>query len=314
MSRTELYQKYRPKDFNEVVGQKTAVKSLVSMGRNKNIPHALLFTGPSGCGKTTLVRILRNKMKCSDADFVEMNSANFRGIDTVREIQSRIGLSAVSGKVRIYLIDEVHQQTKQAQEAMLKLLEDMPDHVYFFLATTNPEKLLKAIQTRCNEVKCRNLTIKELQGLITDVCAKEGKKIEESVVKKIADVAGGSARKALVLLDGVLGLSDKKEQLNYLENNDTDKMAFNIVQSLFNPKAGWPTVKKLLAEVEVPTNELEGVRRAVLGYARKTMIGKGNASRAALIMEEFRDNWFDLGPAGLALSCYNVMNVPHDEE
>src|SRR5690606_3369465 len=108
-----------------------------------DIPHAMLFTGPSGCGKTTLARILRVKLRCSDNDFQEINAADFRGIDSIRSMRQQVGAAPLGGDSRIWLIDEAHSMTADAQNAFLKLLEDTPRHVYFFLATTDPQKLKK---------------------------------------------------------------------------------------------------------------------------------------------------------------------------
>ena len=137
---TELYRKYRPTSFKQVVGQEEAIRTLTELGKRKAIPHAILFTGPSGVGKTTLARILQRKLKCVGNDFVEMNAANDRGVGIIRSIQNKVGLAPMLGSCRIWLMDEAHQLTSDAQSAFLKLLEDTPSHVYFMLATTDPQK------------------------------------------------------------------------------------------------------------------------------------------------------------------------------
>src|SRR5688572_25883760 len=138
----ELYKKFRPKTLKGVVGQEGAVSSLQSMIDKGRLPHTILFSGPSGCGKTTIARILKGILECSDLDFFEINCADFKGIDMVRDIRRYVGIPPLHGKSRVWLIDEAHQLTKDAQNAFLKLLEDTPKHAYFMLATTDPQKLL----------------------------------------------------------------------------------------------------------------------------------------------------------------------------
>ena len=158
----ELYKKHRPKNLKRVFGQSVAIGTLKPLIEAKQVPHSLLLTGPSGCGKTTLARILVKELKCAKADFMEVNCADFRGIDTVRDIRTRMMQAPIGGDCRVWLIDEAHMLTSAAQTAFLKMLEDTPDHIYFFLATTHPQKLLKTIKTRCTEIKLKEMTAKYL--------------------------------------------------------------------------------------------------------------------------------------------------------
>jgi len=146
---------------------------LAQMVKRNKVPHTLLFSGPPGCGKTTLARILRKKLNCGKYDFSEVNCADFRGIDMVRDIRSHLQQAPISGDCRVWLIDEAHKLSNDAQNAFLKMLEDTPNHVYFFLATTNPQKLLKTIRTRCTEVVVKSLGDKNMEELIDDVIVGE---------------------------------------------------------------------------------------------------------------------------------------------
>jgi len=301
----ELYRKYRPKKFSEVIGQEDAIKSLISMGTRNEIPHALLFTGDSGTGKTTIARILRRKLGCSNNDFYEYNSADFRGIDTVRDIRSKIGMSPLNGKCKVYLLDECHQLSTAAQEGFLKLLEDTPSHVYFMLATTDPEKLKKTIITRCTEIKCRSLTTKELCELITKVINKEkqGSKFVDETVCRIAEAADGSARLALVLLHKVIGLENEEDQLKAIQTANVKAQGKTVAQALFKGVT-WKEMASILKEVDA---DPEKVRYSVLGYMKSILLKSGN-DRAAMIIEEFRDHFYDSKAAGLAVSCFNIIN------
>ena len=213
----ELYKKHRPTNFKQIIGQQEAIRTLTEMGKNGSIPHTILLSGPSGCGKTTIARILKTKLKCSDNDFYEINAADSRGIDTVRDIRQRMFLAPIGGECRIWLVDESHQLTSQAQQSFLKILEDTPKHVYFFLASTEPNKLLKTIITRSTEIKLRELTEKELVELVNRTVKDEDKKISEDIVKKMADLADGSARKALVLLHQIISVDNKEQQSEILQ-------------------------------------------------------------------------------------------------
>lgn len=299
----ELYRKYRPTSLKEVVGQPEAVRALVEMGKNGRIPHCLLFTGPSGCGKTTIARILRKKLKCSDFDFCEVNAADDRGVDMIREIKSRMGLSPLSGESRVWLIDECATLTSQGQESFLKLLEDTPAHVYFMLCTTDPQKLKKTIITRCTEIKCKEISKGDLKALAIDVAQKEGKELDPKVAERLAEVADGSARKALVILHAVLGQATVEQQLAGIESSDVKGQAIEICRILMKKGASWSEVAAVLSKVE---EDVESIRHLVLGYARSVLM-KSGSERAATIIEEFRDNWYDCKAAGLAISCYRVV-------
>lgn len=307
-----LYQKYRPKNFTEVLGQDESVKILSSLLKKNQLPRAILFTGESGCGKTTLARILKSELKCGDLDFVELNSADFRGIDTVRDLRGQINLSPINGKCRIFLIDECHQMTKDAQNAILKMLEDTPKHVYFMLATTEPTKLIAAIKTRCTEIKVRPVSDALLSRLVNDVYARESKEkgnavpLDEEVVDRIVSLSEGSARKAVVLLESVFSIPSPEEQVLSLEKNNYKHEAIEIARALFNPKSKWIDVAKLLNIEEEP----EKIRHLILGYATKILLSGGRAcERAHLIISVFRDNWYDCGKAGLVSCCYEVVTA-----
>lgn len=303
----ELYRRYRPERFKDVVGQRDAMKALADMGKRNAIPHALLFTGPSGTGKTTLARIIRNNLKCSDVDFVEINASDFRGVDTIRDIRRQMGSSPIAGNCRVWLIDEVHQLTNDAQNAFLKILEDTPSHVYFMLATTDPQKLKKTIVTRCTEIRCKSLSEKDLIDLVKVTSYQENVQnpnydgLDDAVAKKIAQAADGSARKALVLLHAVIGLDDKNKQMAAIDSADSNAAAIEIARMLMR-RAKWSEVSAMIKKVD---DEPETIRRIILGYFSTVLLGGGDA-RAAEIIEEFRDNWYDCGKAGLVVSCYHV--------
>jgi len=303
----ELYKKHRPMTFKRIVGNTTVTEQLVSMTRQSQFPHASLFSGPSGCGKTTLARIMRNKLDCGDPDFAEVNCADFRGIDMVRDIRSRMNLAPMSGECRVWLIDEAHQLSTQAQNAFLKILEDTPRHVYFMLATTDPQKLLPTIRTRCTEFKVRPLGVLEATDLLRLICEREEINITDDVMDCLMKHGEGSPRRLLVLLDGVRHLGNEEDQLQSIANSDAKREAIELARLLIRPNTVWKEVAAILGKV---TEDPESLRWMVLGYANSVLLKGGQqAGRAYLIIEAFRENFYDTKKTGLTAACWEVINT-----
>jgi len=303
----ELYKKYRPTKFSEVRGQNDVIRPLIDFGKRKSIPHFLLFTGPSGCGKTTIARILKGKLNCGDMDFYELNVADFRGIDMVRDIRNKMSLAPMSGDVRVWLVDEAASLTKDAQNAFLKMLEDTPDHVYFFLATTDPQKLLKTIRTRATELKVKPLSADDAEALVLDVAEKEGRKdLPEELVEKIVDLSQGSPRKLLVLLDQVIQEKDVDRAMDSLSAGVAEKDAIELARMLLTGGT-WNQVAKFLKGFEGLDDQAESIRWLILSYMSTVALNSPKqAERACSIMESFRDNWYDCKKAGLIMACREV--------
>lgn len=302
----EIYKRLRPKTLGGVIGQDGAVASLERMIQKGGLPHAILLTGPSGVGKTTIARILRNTLDCGERDFVEMNCADFKGIDMVRDIRRHSDMMPLHGECRVWLIDEAHKLTSDAQNAFLKLLEDTPKHVYFMLATTDPHKLIKTIHTRCSEVKLSALSQSDLVKVLQRAVGKESLKVSSDVLQEIAEASDGSARKALVILEQVGGLETEKEQLLAIQTTSIDKdAAINLARELIKPNASWPAVAAILKELK---DDPEGIRHLVLSYSRSVMLGGGKlAPRAFRIIDVFSSNFYDSKHAGLAAACWEVV-------
>jgi len=301
----ELYKKYRPKRLKHVEGQERAVAVLQGLLDGNKVPHTILLSGPSGTGKTTIARIIKRELKCSDADWQEKNCADFRGIDMVRQLRSQVGMAPMDGPCRIFYIDECHRLTGEAQDAFLKLLEDTPSHVYFLLATTEPNKLKKTILTRSTKVQLNSLDMEALQSVLRRVIKREKLDVSEEVIERISDVADGSARDALVILNQVSGLSED-EQLDAVQKASVRQQAIEIARALINPKTKWNQMAKILREVD---DEPEGIRYLVLAYATSVLLKGGGkmADRAYLIIDAFSDNFFDSKRAGLVAACYEVL-------
>lgn len=299
----DLPNKYRPKTLDKIVGNESVIEIIQSW---KTIPKAILLTGPSGCGKTTSARIIREMAGCDKGDFQEVNCADFGGIDMVRGIRARMNQSAMkSGGKRIWLIDEAHMLSKDAQNAFLKIIEEPPPHVHFILATTEPGKLLQTIKTRCSTIQFKLLKGSEIEGLIKKVAKKENKKLTSDVLTRISEMAEGSPRKALVLLQSIVGIKKEEAQLDALMKSDSKTFGFEIGRKLLDTRTRWADLSPMLKELE---EEPETVRRIILAFMTTVMLSNGRSvSRAAQIINVFQDHYFESGKAGLILNCYEVV-------
>lgn len=300
----ELYRTHRPTSLKQVIGQPKVVQQLTKFLEKGNFPHANALIGPSGVGKTTVVRILKKKLGCSDTDYVESNCADFRGIESIRDMRSRMSLAPMNGKCRIYHLDEAHKMTNDAQNAFLKMLEDTPAHVYFFLSTTEINKLIKTVKTRLTKFVFDPLSTKFLTEIVLQVAEKEGKKFSEEVIEKIVEGADGSARQALVSLHQILNIEDEDEQLANISSVQADREAIEIARALINPKTDWSAMAKILREVQ---EEPESIRYLVLAYVSKILVSGRKDPRCKLILDRFSYNFYDTKKAGLIGACYEVI-------
>jgi len=306
---TESYRKHRPRDFKDVAGQDSAVKTLAGYLENGKFPHAILFVGPSGTGKTTLASICANVLNCSDTDFTELDCASAKKpLDAVREIRETMGLAPMIGDCRVFCLEEVQalSRAKFAQEGLLRILEKAPKHAYFMLTTTDPQKLLKTVRSRCTPITLHALEEDDLDQIIARVLKLEKAKIKDVVKQKILDLCEGNGRNALVMLDSVLQHKSTADQLDALVDSDVQKAGVEIARALLARKR-WPVVAAIIRQVD---EDPEALRRMILGYMSKVMLGGGkNSGFCNLIVQVFRDHWYDCGRAGLVASCYEVCTA-----
>jgi DNA polymerase III gamma/tau subunit len=311
---TALYNKYRPRKLEDMVGQEPAVKALQALHRRpEGLPHALLFYGPTGTGKTTAARIVALRLlRCPPLHFRELNcAADARGIDTVRDMTARYERCPLGTDRVVWYLDEAHKLTPDAQSGMLKILEDEQPHAYFILASTDPAKILPTARGRCTPVEMRVIGVADLTALVARVVQKERLTVGPALAAQIADAAGGSARKALVLLEKVAGLPDA-DRLPALAPEATLRAAFDLVKAMmpFRGAGDWRACQAVLADVR--GEEAEGVRQMILHCAHNHLMNqkdKGLAAKAYKVVNCFRERIWDPGLAGQAVLAANVYEA-----
>jgi DNA polymerase III gamma/tau subunit len=291
-----------------MVGQEAAVKVLRGYCAGKAIPHAVLFTGPSGCGKTSGARILARKAGAAANDIIEHNCADVRGIDTIRNIHSHMRYFGLGRKGRrVYILDEVHQLTNDAQTALLKTLEDPPGHVYFFLCTTHPQKVIETVRSRCKPIVVRPLKADDLKVIVKDIAKKEGFKLYPEVLGKIAAVANGSPRRAINALEQVMQVKGRENQIEAIQPEDVEAHGYELFRLLLNARTNWSDVAALIKGVK---QNAEGVRRIMLACCTTAMTGEGRPNPRVLdIIEAFRDSFVDCDAAGLVAASWEVLHA-----
>lgn len=265
----ELYRKYRPQCFDDVVGNEATIKSLRKELENGS--HVFLFTGPAGCGKTTLARIVAKEVGAGDLSIHEINSAENRGIDTAREVMEQMRYNPGDGNALVWIFDECHQWLAPVQNAFLKSLEDTPEHCYFFLCTTDPQKLIAPLKSRCSIINVKPLSDDEMRYLLKRTARAEKIKLENDIYDRIIEIAQGGSRKALKLLAKVLYLDsdeERKEVLKVGEDNET-KETIEFCRALCK-KTNLKTLFSLLKEID--TTEPERVRQQIIGYMNSCLL------------------------------------------
>jgi len=209
MNNVVFYRKYRPQKFEDVIGQDNTVRILKNAISKKRLAHAYLFSGPRGTGKTTVARILAREAGCFEEDINEIDAASSRGIDEARALREAVRVLPLRSPYKVYIIDEVHMLTKEAFNALLKTLEEPPEHAIFILATTELHKVLDTIVSRTQHFEFHKISIPDIISELKKICQKESIKIDDDAMKLIAFFADGALRDAENILFQVSTLGEK---------------------------------------------------------------------------------------------------------
>lgn len=221
MAYQALYRKYRPSNFDEVVGQQPIIQTLKNAIVQNRIAHAYLFCGPRGTGKTSIAKIFAKMLNCEDEsnkpcgkctnckmvqngshpDIIEIDAASNNGVDEVRNLIDKVKYAPMQGKYKVYIIDEVHMMTTGAFNALLKTIEEPPAHVIFILATTEPNKVISTIISRCQRFDFNKVSQKDIEKRLSIVCKEEKIEIDPEAISLIAQLADGGMRDSLSILD-----------------------------------------------------------------------------------------------------------------
>ena len=250
-----LYKKYRPRLFDNIVGQEKVVEVLKNQIKNDKTGHAYLFTGVRGTGKTSIAKIMAQAVNCpnlkdgnpcneckicksilegNNTDIIEMDAASNNGVDDIRSIKDEISFLPTSSKYRVYIIDEVHMLSMGAFNALLKTLEEPPSHVKFILATTEPQKLPATIISRCQRFEFIKIDEEKIYGLLKKIAVEMNIKIEDNALKLISILARGSARDGISILESISNLSGEikvKDVRNIIGMPET-KIIINVFKNI----------------------------------------------------------------------------------
>ena len=268
MSYVSLYRKYRPKNFEEVVGQEVVVKILKNSIINNKIGHAYIFSGPRGTGKTRIKKIFSKAVNClsnnngdlcgncevcklnfdDEIDIIEIDAASNNGVEEIREIRNNVKLMPNHLKYKVYIVDEVHMLSISAFNALLKTLEEPPQNVIFILATTEFNKIPATVVSRCQKFDFKKLNNKQIENRLNYILEKENKKLNGEVVKLISNICDGGMRDAINMLDQLISMEKKDITIDDVYNligDVNEKDIFEFLQLILNSD-----IKKLLEKVD----------------------------------------------------------------
>ena len=340
MAYKALYRTYRPTTFEEVAGQQHIVRTFKNALATGKISHAYLFAGPRGTGKTTMAKLLAKALNCEDGlgcqcnhcknceainsnahpDVLEIDAASNRGINEIKDLIEKVKYSTILGRYKVYIIDEVHMMTNEAFNALLKTLEEPPEHVIFILATTEPHKLLPTILSRCQRYDFGKVPNEEMSKRIQTILEKEGIEYNQNAVDLIISLSDGGMRDALSMLDQVLAYSGNK-----LDENDVLSIfsleskaeKLSLIHSLLKNDVSdvLNRVQKYLSkgtDIKRLTNDLLSIFKDCLIYSltnKKDLLESINAKEANEIIVETNTNTLNSYIQTLMESLKDYKNV-----
>jgi len=305
MSYIVFARKWRPKDFNSVLGQEHVTTTLRNAIAQNRVAHAYIFSGPRGVGKTTTARIFAMALNCKNAsakepcgvcdsckeissgtnlDVIEIDGASNRGIDEVRALRENIKFAPARGKYKVYIIDEVHMLTEEAFNALLKTLEEPPAHAIFIFATTRPYKVPATILSRCQRFDFKRLTVNEIAGKLKEITKDEKLDIEEEALYVIARAAEGAMRDAESMLDQLVSFCGKKidvESATAISGTVGQEVLLDFTRKVIEKDT--PGILKLIDGIISGGKDIPQFLNSLVAHFRNLLIAKTSEDKQSLI-------------------------------
>jgi len=321
--------KYRPKNFDEVVGQDHITTTLKNSILSDRLAQAYLFSGPRGVGKTSVARILAKSLNCQDGptvspcqmclvckeisegrslDVLEIDGASNRGIDEVRQLRENVKFSPTKGKYKIYVIDEVHMLTQEAFNALLKTLEEPPSHVKFIFATTHPHKVIPTILSRCQRFDFRRISVRDIVEQLEKIARLENLDVEKDVLTTIARNVDGSLRDAESILEQLVSFSDGRltlKDVSYLLGIIGEDFLFQITNRIIEKdlEGALESFNSLIEQGRDINNFVE----RLLEHFRNLMVVKATGSKP-LSLDLSEDSYQRLREQSQNLSLEKILS------
>lgn len=296
MSYKSLYRKYRPMKFEDVCGQQFIVKTLSNAIKNNKIGHAYLFCGTRGTGKTTIAKIFAKLVNCLNPldnvpcgeceiclnentdeipDIIEIDAASNNGVDEIRELKNKIKLMPVMCKYKVYIIDEVHMLSTGAFNALLKTLEEPPEHVIFILATTEPQKLPITIISRCQRFDFKKINVLDISKRLKYISQKEGIDIDDEAIEEIAKLSEGAMRDAIGLLDQISSFADSKitvEDIYTIRGSVSNRVLIELIEKYIDNDAS--SILSIVDDIYLSGKDFYRLSEDILVFYRNMLISK----------------------------------------
>ena len=323
-----LYRKYRPKDFESVVGQDALVRTLKNSIVNGTFSHAYMFFGPRGTGKTTMSKIFARAVNCLSpvdgsacgncknclhsfekecVDIIEIDAASNNGVDEIRELKNKISLVPAELKYKVYIIDEVHMLSIGAFNALLKTLEEPPEHAIFILATTDPQKVPETIISRCQCFSFKRISDDKIVERLKKICSIENILIDDDVLCEIAILSEGGMRDALGMLDKLHSFSNDKIVMNdFIELNDMitrndlqtllDAIMNADIQTILNQLEKYKSSGKNL--IQIISQLMNYLKNTVISYYLENVTIDYDVDKLILLTNIINEKMFDIKKSG----------------